>query len=113
MAKIQRELYGSFDEILNCIYDAATSSSTSSMIDSSDFKGEYSRCAVMVFERYSVVGQNRVSLSVTLFETEGRLFISAISSGGSLAIAIKLNKISESSFLESIRQIIDSFSHKK
>ena len=36
----------------------------------SDFIDANARCSVRVFERYSALGGNRVSLNVTLFQSE-------------------------------------------
>ena len=114
MAKIQKELYGDFDDIIADIHDAVVSGSvTGEMIESSQFKGNESRCSVMIFERYSAMYQSRVTLSVTLFQTEGRIFVSAVSSGGSSARFVKINTIPEGSMLEAIRYVIHSYSKPK
>ncbi len=114
MAKIQREVYGDFDEMITAIYDAVTGSSvTGEMVESSAFTGSEARCSVMIFERYSAMYSSRVTLSVTLFETEGRRFVSAVSSGGSSARFVKINTIPEDSMLETVRYVIHSYSRPK
>ena len=111
MAKIQRELFGDFDDIIADIHDAVVGGSvTGEMIESSQFKGSEARCSVMVFERYSAMYQSRVTLSVTLFQTEGRIFISAAATGGSSARFVKINTIPEDSMLETVRYCMRSFS---
>ena len=113
MAKIQRELYGNFDMILNAVDNAVRGGSISATLeDSSDFYGRDSRCSVRVYERYSYMGKNRVSLSVTLYETSGHVYISAIASGGSLALFFKINTFGESAFLDTIQNTIDAFSYR-
>ena len=49
--------------------------------DGSDWTNGTVRCAVRVFERYSYMGGNRVSMNVTLVGNDRDLFFSAITSG--------------------------------
>lgn len=101
MAKLECELSGNFDELLQAVDSAAMShSSSASKEDESDFTLPSCQCAVRVYERYSVMGSNRVSLNVTLLQSDGRIFLSAISSGGSQAMFFKVQTLGEESFLE-------------
>ena len=43
-------------------------SMSASLEDSSDFTDGAARCCHRVFERYSALGKNRVSMSITLFK---------------------------------------------
>ena len=108
MAKLERSLNGSFNMILAKITEGIINGSTSaSLEETSDFYGENSRCSVRVFERYSYMGGNRVSLSVTLFqEGDGRVRLSAITSGGSQAMFFKINTLGEEAFLDKLREIL-------
>ncbi|MBO6232001.1 MAG: hypothetical protein J6O50_15690 [Ruminiclostridium sp.] len=111
MAKIQCELYGDFDMILNALHNAVIGGSLSaSLEESSDFYENGARCAVRIYERYSMFGSNRLSMSVTLFEANGRVYISAAATGGSQAMFIKINTVGEHSFLDTVRKTIGSFS---
>jgi len=113
MAKIQSELYGDFDMILNAINSAVIGGSMSaSLEESSDFYENGARCSVRVYERYSWLGKNRVSMSMTLFQANGRVFISAATTGGSQAVFFKINTLGEHSFLETVRDVIESFSYR-
>lgn len=67
------------------------------------------RCAVRVYERYSMAGSNRVSLNVTLIGNGGELFISAITSGGSQAVFFKINTIGEETFLNRLVEIVERY----
>lgn len=109
MAKLERELNSDFNYLLNRIEQGIMNgSSTASLEDSSDFIDANARCSVRVFERYSVLGGNRVSLNVTLFQSEnGPVKISAITSGGSQAMVFKINTFGESAFLDCLREILD------
>lgn len=108
MAKLERTLNGSFSQILAKITEGILNGSTSASLEgSSDFFGEKSRCSVRVFERYSCMGGNRVSLSVTLFqEGDGPVRMSAITAGGSQALFFKLNTLGEEAFLDKLKEIL-------
>lgn len=106
MAKIECELQGNYGEILSSLEDAVMSGSLSaSREDSSDFSYGDCICAVRVFERYSMLGKNRVSLSFTLLQCGGRIFLSAITSGGSQAVFFKINTLGEESFLSCLENV--------
>lgn len=110
MAKIECELHGNFDVILNTLHNAVMSGSSSASVeDSSDFYTNSVRCAVRTYERYSYMGNGRVSMNITLLEAEGRIFFSAITSGGSQAMFFKINTIGENSFLDTIRNAVNAF----
>ncbi len=110
MAKLECELKGAFDTIVSVIdHDVVNSSISAAKEDESSFYSESSRCTVLVYERYSILGDNRVSLNVTLYETEGRIFMSAITSGGSQAVLFKRNTIGEEAFLDILAGIIEPF----
>ena len=110
MAKLERRLNGRFYDILNRIERGITDSSISaSLEEASDFTSGDARCSVRVFERYSYMGGNRVSLSVTLFQPDASspVFLSGVTSGGSQAIFFKVNTFGEEAFLEKLADIID------
>lgn len=108
MAKLEKTLQGDFNKILSKIENGIMGGSISaSMEDKSDFYDGFSRCSVRVFERYSYIGSNRVSLNVTLFQGEsGVIRLSAVTSGGSQAMFFKLNTFGEEAFLDKLREII-------
>ncbi len=108
MAKMERTLTGDFDEILNRIETGIMRSSVSaSMEDSSDLSSGSAHCAVRVFERYSALGSNRVSLNVTLFQgSDGIIHLSAITSGGSQAMFFKINTFGEEAFLDKLAKLL-------
>lgn len=111
MAKIQRELFGDFDIILNAVHSSVMGGSMSATLEeSSDFYENGARCSVRVYERYSYFGGNRLSMSVTLFQANGRVYISAATTGGSQALFLKINTVGEHTFLETVRKTIDAFS---
>ena len=108
MAKFECTVTGNFDEVLSRIENGIINSGvTASLEDSSDFFSENARCSVRVFERFAYSGGNRVSLSLTLFQTVGSpIYLSAITSGGSQAMFVKLNTIGEENFLKVVKDIL-------
>lgn len=110
MAKYENSLTGNFDELLAWLHNDITEGSVSaSFEDGSDITVGQVRIAVRVYERYSMAGGNRVSLNVTLVGQESKLYISAISSGGSQAVFFKINTLGEESFLEMLENSVDDF----
>lgn len=109
MAKLERTLSGDFDRILRKIESGILNGSISaSLEDSSDFHSSNARCSVRVFERYSYLGGNRVSLSITLFQGEdNEIRLSAITAGGSQAVFFKVNTWGEENFLAKLREILE------
>ena len=67
------------------------------------------RCAVRVYERYSAIGNGRVTMSLTLLEADGQIRLSAITSGGSQAVFFKVNTLGAESFLDIIRDTVERF----
>lgn len=110
VAKYEKHLTGNFDEFLQRISDSVLNGSMSaSYEDGSDWTSGEVRCAVRVFERYSAMGGNRVSMNVTLVGNDRDLFLSAITSGGSQAVFFKLNTLGEESFLEKLVPIVENY----
>lgn len=110
MAKYEAELTGNFEEILNDIDDAVLSNSSSASVeDESVFVTDSAKCTVRIYERYSYTGGNRVSMSITLLESDGRIFLSVITSGGSQAMFFKLNTFGEEAFLDTITSTIEKY----
>lgn len=107
MAKLEKTITGDFNAILRRIEDGILNGSVSaSLEETSDFRMGDVRCSVRVFERYSYMGKNRVSLNVTLFGKDNTVCISAITSGGSQAMFFKINTFGEEAFLDKLREIL-------
>jgi len=110
MAKSEYKLTGDFDEFLNILHRGVLKGSASaSYEDGSDIEIGNIRCAVRVYERYSMLGGNRVSLNLTLLGSGGDLFLSAITSGGSQAVLFKINTIGEENFLNRLDEIVERY----
>ena len=79
-------------------------SASASFEHGADYRTPTGRCSVMVFERYSWLGNNRVSMSVTLFQSGDRIELCAITSGGSQGAFFKINTFGEEAFLETLEK---------
>ena len=113
MAKYESRLQGSFDDLLRRVDDGIIKGSISaSYEDGSDYRKNDLRCAIRVYERYSMIGKNRVSLNVALIGNDNELFISAITSGGSQAVFLKINTFGEESFLDQIINIVERYKNE-
>ena len=108
MAKLTKEINADFYSILNTITQGVQDSSMSATLeDSCDFNSGVAKCCVRVFERYSYMGKNRVSMNVTLFQNgTGPVKVCAITSGGSQAVFFKINTIGEGTFLSVLEDIL-------
>jgi hypothetical protein len=110
MAKYEKCLEGNFHELLDRLHNDLTSDSISSSYeDGSDITIGQVKIAVRVYERYSMIGGNRVSLNITLIGDGSKLFVSAITSGGSRAVLFKLNTIGEDAFLDVCKEIVERY----
>lgn len=111
MAKLERRLTGDFDGLLDYLHRGILNGSASaSYEDGSDYQsGDGLRCAIRVYERYSMIGGNRVSLNLTLVEDGDRLFLCAITSGGSQAVLFKINTLGEGAFLDCVEALLDQW----
>lgn len=108
MAKYETYLHGDFYAVLDRLDAGILSGSFSaSFEDGSDWRMGDVRCAVRVYERYSMMGSNQVSLSLTLMGEGEELFLSAITAGGSQAMLFKMNTFGEEAFLDTLRNIVE------
>ena len=99
----------SFDILLHKLERAIPDSSWSADLEAgSDFQEGSARCSVRVFERYSMVGGNRLSLTLTLFQNgDSPIRLSAIPAGGSQAVFFKVNTLGEEAFLDDVKELLD------
>lgn len=110
MAKYERTFRGNFEEVLSfCERTIMGGSITASYENGSDFVLGNIKVATRVYERYSVFGKNRVSMSLTIVGNEDQIGVSAITSGGSQAMFFKINTWGEEGFLETLVQSLNEF----
>ena len=98
-----------FNTLLRKLEQAIPDSSWSADLEAgSDFKEGEARCSVRVFERYSMMGGNRLSLTLTMFQnSDSPIRLSAITAGGSQAVFFKVNTLGEESFLEDVKELLN------
>ncbi len=98
-----------FDKLLRKLEKEIPDSSWSANLEAgSDFQEGGARCSVRVFERYSMLGGNRLSLTLTLFQNgDSPIRLSAITAGGSQAIFFKVNTLGEEAFLENVKELLE------
>ena len=112
MAKLIRKLKGDFVTTFNKLKnDVVNGSLTASLEAEHVFRGSTSVSGVLVFERYSYFGGNRLSLTISLFQSnDSYLHLCAITAGGSQGAFFKINTIGENSFLDDFdKMLIDKY----
>lgn len=108
MAQLNYKLNGSFNGWLNRIEDGILNGSASASLEArSESRMGDVRCSVRVFERYSWMGGNRVSMTVVLFGNDNAINLTAVTSGGSQAMFVKINTFGEEAFLDCLREILE------
>lgn len=107
MASLTHSIHGNFDSVVRRVTDGVLNASVSaSLEDSWETSENGARCAVRIFELYSYAGGNRVSMSVTFFQTAGPIRVYAATSGGSQAVFFKINTWGEESFLDTLQDVL-------
>ena len=108
MAKLETTLNGNFDTILTTIESGIINGSLSaSLEEQSDCLDGDARVSVRAFERFSTIGGNRVSLTVTMFQNGGGpVRLIAVTTGGSQAVLWKINTLGENAFLDCLVDIL-------
>ena len=98
-----------FNTLLRKLEQEIPDSSWSADLEAgSDFKEGEARCSVRVFERYSMMGGNRLSLTLTLFQNaDSPIRLSAITAGGSQAVFFKVNTLGEEAFLDDVKDLLE------
>ena len=103
MAKYERSFNLPLQTVVRKVEDVVLQGSMSASLEaSSDFTFHGVGCAVRVFERYSWLGSNRVSMNVTMIGDDHATRLVAVTSGGSQAVFFKVNTWGEESFLETL-----------
>jgi hypothetical protein len=101
MSHYEDVLPGDVDALVAHLDRAIPSGSiTSKLEDGSDHTLGDARMVVRVYERYSAMGGNRVSLTVSILAVGRDMAVTMISSGGSQAMFFKVNTFGEQAFLD-------------
>ncbi|NLZ36556.1 MAG: hypothetical protein GX897_03655 [Clostridiales bacterium] len=107
MAKLEKTLTGNIEEIAENIKESILKVSyTATFIDSCSYGNDSCRCTVMVFERYSWMGANRATITITLFsEGDDSVKLTAIASGGAQGTT-KLNTYGDEKIIKELDKIL-------
>ncbi|MCW2786250.1 MAG: hypothetical protein JWP74_2767 [Marmoricola sp.] len=110
MAAYEHQLTADVDQFVAHVEQKLLAGSvTAKLEDTYEHTIGTARMVVRVYERYSAMGGNRVSLGVSILAVDGQLAVSAITSGGSEAVFFKINTMGEDSFLQKAVDAIESF----
>jgi hypothetical protein len=111
MAHYEQQLSGDVDALVAHLDRAIPAGSiTAQLEDTADHRIGDARMVVRVYERYSAVGGNRVSLCISVLAVGTEMAVSATTAGGSRAMFWKLNTFGESAFLERAVDALSSYS---
>ncbi|MCI9269345.1 MAG: hypothetical protein HFF40_10900 [Lawsonibacter sp.] len=104
MAKYECTLRGDYDQALRYFHEGILNGSMSvSFEEESYFQSFGVRVTVRVYERYSMTGGNRLSMTLTLVGDGEKLYLSGITAGGSQGVWLKINTWGEEAFLDILR----------
>ena len=104
MAKYECTLRGDYDQALRYFHEGILNGSMSvSFEEESYFQSFGVRVTVRVYERYSMTGGNRLSMTLTLMGDGEKIYLSGITAGGSQGVWLKINTWGEEAFLDILR----------
>ncbi len=109
MAKYTKTMQGDIDDFVAYLKDKILKGSFTASLEEEEHYRNAVSYSVLVFERYSYIGSNRLSLSITIVQEHDSLRLVAVSSGGSQAVLFKVNTFGEDSFLGKLIKIIEAY----
>ncbi len=99
--------------LMPCTRTYTNGSVSVSYEDGSDVSIGDTRVAFRVYERYSMAGSNRVSMSIVIVGNNDNIDLTAVTSGGSQAVFFKINTWGESTFLDLCINFVERYIAKK
>ena len=104
MAKYECTLRGDYDQALRYFHEGILNGSMSASFEEESYFQSFGvRVTVRVYERYSMTGGNRLSMTLTLVGDGEKLYLSGITAGGSQGVWLKINTWGEEAFLDILR----------
>uniref|UniRef100_UPI0028A25304 DUF6054 family protein n=1 Tax=Anaerotignum sp. TaxID=2039241 RepID=UPI0028A25304 len=83
MAKYEKCVHGDFDKILEQLNEDIFKIGLSiELVDKSNYEYENVKVAIRVYDKYFMRNSSRASLNVTVIDSGGEVYISAIGAGG-------------------------------
>jgi hypothetical protein len=111
MAQAEYVLTGDVGRFITYLDEAITEGSTTAKLEGrADRRIGDARMVVRIYERYSALGGNRVSLSISVLSVGDQMEVSVITSGGSTAMFWKVNTFGEDAFLKRAEDAIRRYS---
>jgi hypothetical protein len=105
-----RSLTGSADALAQHFDDAITMSSISASVEhANELSLGDARMILRTYERYSMTGSNRVTLSVSILAVGTTMDVALTTSGGSEALFFKINYFGEAAFMDKATEALDAF----
>ena len=106
MAKYECTLRGDYDQALRYFHEGILNGSMSASFEEESYFQSFGvRVTVRVYERYSMTGGNRLSMTLTLMGDGEKLYLSGITAGGSQGMWLKINTWGEEAFLDILRDL--------
>ena len=91
-AKFEKIVIGNFEAIVKQLDDDILARAFSmKLVNSSDYKNGDVHVIVNIYDKYFMRNSSRASLTVTVVDYLGEIFISAIGSGGGTGVIIDFN----------------------
>lgn len=110
MSKCQYHLKGQFKHVCDYIKKELIETSWSASLEEEEYIQVHdTNIGIIVFERYSYTGKNRLSLHVTVIENNQDIQVIGMSSGGSQGVIFKINTFGEDAFLDKLKQIMENY----
>jgi hypothetical protein len=110
MAQYQHQLTADVDSFVAYLDRTIPQGSITAKFEAgSDSRIGDARMVVRVYERYSAVGGNRVSLCISILAVGQQLALSAVTAGGSEAMFFKINRFGEDAFLDQAVRAIEAY----
>ena len=106
MAKFECALQGDYDQALRYFHNGILNGSMSASFEEESYFQSFGvRVTVRVYERYSMTGGNRLSMTLTLMGDGEKIYLSGITAGGSQGVWLKINTWGEEAFLDTLRDL--------
>lgn len=114
MAKYTATVPGNIDKLKKYIsHNGPNLGATITLEDEISGAADGVKYWVGTYERYAVLGENRVSLNIVLLEISEGVRVIATASGGSQAVFMKINHWSEDNFLNDFIKVIEAYEKKQ
>ena len=110
MAQTTHRLTGNLDGFIDFLDRAIVDGSLTGELEAeAEHTVGDARMVVRVYERYSAMGGNRLSLTVAALAVGEQIELSLVTSGGSQAMFWKVNTFGEEAFLDRAIEAVESY----